>query len=94
MCAGLVSWSPDSQFLVTRNDNMPSTLWVWDMATMELSAVLNHMSDIQDVRWAPQVGFLVQLTRACVPYPVAHIRAVLLPVHNLLSAGMGNLESV
>lgn len=54
--AGLVSWSPDSQFLVTRNDNMSGSLWVWDMTTMELSSVLCHLSDVLDAKWAPRVG--------------------------------------
>ncbi len=55
-CAAHARWSPDSQFLATQNENMPGAVWVWDMATMELCAVLNHLADVLDVQWAPHVS--------------------------------------
>lgn len=54
--AGTQVWSPDSRFLVTLNENMPHTLWVWDLASMELASLITHVSHIKDVKWAPQVG--------------------------------------
>ncbi|GFH21024.1 WD_REPEATS_REGION domain-containing protein, partial [Haematococcus lacustris] len=51
---GHACWSPDSRFLVTINANQPHSVWVWDMATMELSAVLSHQQAVKDMQWAPQ----------------------------------------
>ncbi|KAF5832905.1 hypothetical protein DUNSADRAFT_11055 [Dunaliella salina] len=46
-------WSFDSQYLLTVNENQASTVWIWDMAAMELSSVLSHSSSIADAKWAP-----------------------------------------
>jgi hypothetical protein len=56
VAAGWAKWSPDSQFLATRNDNMPGAVWVWDMAAMELCAVLCHAAPVLDAAWAPQAS--------------------------------------
>lgn len=31
---GWCQWSGDNRYLATRNDNMPTTVWVWDMTRM------------------------------------------------------------
>jgi hypothetical protein len=51
--AGTVCWSPDSHFLATVNENMPQAVWVWDMRTAELAAVLLHNSTVRSMDWAP-----------------------------------------
>ncbi|BBN06852.1 WD repeat-containing protein WRAP73 [Marchantia polymorpha subsp. ruderalis] len=50
---GILSWSPDSRFLLTRNDNMANALWIWDVARLELSAVLLHKDPIRTAVWDP-----------------------------------------
>ena len=47
MGVGLVAWSPNSQYLATRNDNMPRVLWVWDMQTLALKTVLIHVDPVR-----------------------------------------------
>ena len=34
---GALSWSFDSQFLATRNDSMPTAVWVWDLSRLSLA---------------------------------------------------------
>eukprot|EP00195_Chlamydomonas_chlamydogama_P006395 CAMPEP_0202899000 /NCGR_PEP_ID=MMETSP1392-20130828/7362_1 /ASSEMBLY_ACC=CAM_ASM_000868 /TAXON_ID=225041 /ORGANISM="Chlamydomonas chlamydogama, Strain SAG 11-48b" /LENGTH=368 /DNA_ID=CAMNT_0049585083 /DNA_START=375 /DNA_END=1481 /DNA_ORIENTATION=- len=51
---GQLCWSCDSQYLATINENMPNTVWVWDMRAMELGAVLMHQGHVKDMSWAPQ----------------------------------------
>lgn len=36
----IMSWSVDGRYLATRNDNMASTLWVWDAEDLALSSVV------------------------------------------------------
>ncbi|KAL6747478.1 hypothetical protein V8C86DRAFT_2908902 [Haematococcus lacustris] len=59
---GHACWSPDSRFLVTINANQAHSVWVWDMATMELSAVLSHQQAVKDMQWAPQGCSLAVVT--------------------------------
>ncbi|CAM6111970.1 unnamed protein product [Calypogeia fissa] len=50
---GLLSWSPDSCFILTRNDNMANALWIWDVAHLELAAVLLQKEPIRAAAWDP-----------------------------------------
>jgi WD40 repeat protein len=36
MGVGLLSWSVDCRYLLSRNDNMPNTLWIWRMDKLKL----------------------------------------------------------
>mmetsp|Transcript_25008 Transcript_25008/g.64551 ORF Transcript_25008/g.64551 Transcript_25008/m.64551 type:complete len:456 (+) Transcript_25008:2492-3859(+) len=58
---GQQHWSFDSQYLLTVNENQPSTVWIWDMAAMELSSVLSHSSSILEAKWAPNSCTLVMV---------------------------------
>lgn len=50
---GLLAWSRDSQYLVTRNDNMPTELWIWDICRLELAALLIQKEPIRAAAWDP-----------------------------------------
>ena len=50
---GVASFSPDSRYLATRNDNMPTAVWVWSMAELRLTALLLQMSPVKDISWDP-----------------------------------------
>ncbi|KAF6158325.1 hypothetical protein GIB67_022405 [Kingdonia uniflora] len=36
---GLLSWSKDSQYLITRNDSTPTVLWIWNSQYLELATI-------------------------------------------------------
>lgn len=40
-----MSWSCDGRYMTTRNDNMPSTLWVWDAEELTLFSVVVQARD-------------------------------------------------
>ncbi|CAD7696703.1 unnamed protein product [Ostreobium quekettii] len=46
-----MAWSPTGKYLMTRNDNMPTTAWVWNVETMDLMAVLVHKNPVQGADW-------------------------------------------
>jgi hypothetical protein len=50
---GLMAWSADSHYLFTRNDNMPTALWIWDISRLELTALLIHKEPIRAAAWDP-----------------------------------------
>ncbi|KAF3336298.1 WD repeat-containing protein WRAP73 [Carex littledalei] len=53
---GLLSWSCDNQYLLTRNDSMPTVLWIWDIRYLEPAAVLIHKDPIRAAAWDPTGG--------------------------------------
>ncbi|RWW55167.1 hypothetical protein BHE74_00038202 [Ensete ventricosum] len=59
---GLLSWSNDSQYVFTRNDNMPTILWIWDIRRLELATVLVQKDPIRTAVWDPTCARLVLCT--------------------------------
>ncbi|XWS36981.1 hypothetical protein CRYUN_Cryun19dG0004000 [Craigia yunnanensis] len=59
---GLLSWSNASQYICTRNDSMPTALWIWDIHHLELAAVLVQKDPIRAAAWDPICTRLVLCT--------------------------------
>ncbi|KDP40396.1 hypothetical protein JCGZ_03875 [Jatropha curcas] len=57
--SGLMSWSSDSQYICTRNDSMPTALWIWDIHHLELTAILVQKDPIRAAAWDPTCTRLV-----------------------------------
>ncbi|XP_073327003.1 WD repeat-containing protein WRAP73 [Pagrus major] len=49
-----LAFSSDSRYLATKNDNMASVVWVWDMQNMSLEAVLEQTSAVRCFQWDPR----------------------------------------
>lgn len=58
----LMSWSSDSQYICTRNDSMPTVLWIWDINHLELAAILVQKDPIRAAAWDPTCPRLVLCT--------------------------------
>ncbi|KAL8198506.1 UNVERIFIED_CONTAM: WD repeat-containing protein wrap73 [Gekko kuhli] len=50
---GMLAFSSDNCFLATRNDNIPNTVWIWDMQKMKLFVVLEQLCAVQLFQWDP-----------------------------------------
>lgn len=59
---GSLAWSPDGTLLATVNENMPHAVWVWDVATAALAAVLLHISSVRSMAWSPAGDYLAIAT--------------------------------
>ncbi|KAF6176735.1 hypothetical protein GIB67_031546 [Kingdonia uniflora] len=59
---GLLSWSKDSQYLFTRNDSMPTVLWIWNSRYLELATILVQKEAICAAAWDPTSPRLVLCT--------------------------------
>lgn len=57
-----MSWSCDSQYVCTRNDSMPTVLWIWDINHLELAAILIQKDSIRAAAWDPTCPRLVLCT--------------------------------
>lgn len=53
MGISLLAWSADGQYLATRSDDRPQSLWIWDITRLELTSVLIHSSPVKTVTWDP-----------------------------------------
>nr|ADN34297.1 WD-repeat protein [Cucumis melo subsp. melo] len=59
---GLMLWSKDSQYICTRNDSMPTALWIWDIHHLELAAILVQKDPIRAAAWDPTCTRLILCT--------------------------------
>ena len=57
-----MEWSYTSHYLATRCDNMPTTLWIWDMTTLELASVLIHINPVKQFKFSPNSNDLYIVT--------------------------------
>lgn len=48
-----MSFDPSSALLATKLEEAPSTIWIWDIATAELRAVLIFHGNVSQVLWHP-----------------------------------------
>jgi len=51
---GKVLFSHDNRYLATRNDNMPTVAWIWDVTKLSLSCLLVQNHSIQAMEWDPK----------------------------------------
>ncbi|XP_071487099.1 WD repeat-containing protein WRAP73-like [Diadema antillarum] len=49
----LLSFSPDNRYMVSKNDNMPNALWIWDVQKLAQSAMLLQVGNIKVAKWDP-----------------------------------------
>ncbi|ORX48102.1 YVTN repeat-like/Quino protein amine dehydrogenase [Piromyces finnis] len=42
-------------FLLTKNDNMPNYLWIWNIATLKLVTIIEQLLPIKQVSWNPVI---------------------------------------
>ncbi len=53
MGVGLVEWSADDRFMLTRNDNVPNAAWIWNMTVLSLTSVVVNEGPIRCAKWNP-----------------------------------------
>ncbi|EPS70438.1 hypothetical protein M569_04319 [Genlisea aurea] len=59
---GLLSWSSNSRYICTRNDSMPTAVWIWDLQHLELAAIVMQKESIRAAAWDPSSPRLVLCT--------------------------------
>ena len=51
---GMMAWSPDNQYLATRNDSTPHVVYVWETAKLSMCAALIHQTPVRSLKWHPK----------------------------------------
>ena len=59
---GTVLFSPDCKYMVTKNDNMPNAVWIWDVARLCLAVLLLQVNPVREMAWDPQQSRLAVCT--------------------------------
>ncbi|WIA32488.1 hypothetical protein OEZ86_003307 [Tetradesmus obliquus] len=65
---GSIAWSPNSSLLATVNENMPHAVWIWDVLSASLAAVLVHIGSVRSMAWSPAGDYLAVGTGNCRVY--------------------------
>lgn len=55
-------FSPDDKFLATTTDSYPSTVFIWDLRSLELFVVLVMLKPVKSACWAPETNHLAFCT--------------------------------
>lgn len=50
------AWSPDGRLLASVNESMANAVWVWDVGSASLAALLLHVGGVRGVAWSPAGG--------------------------------------
>ncbi|RUS26673.1 WD repeat domain 8 [Jimgerdemannia flammicorona] len=54
-------FNSDGKMLATRNDNMPNTLWIWDLSVLQPVGVLAQQQPVLVAKWNPVVPDILAL---------------------------------
>jgi WD40 repeat protein len=82
-----IEWSYTSHYMASRCDNMPTTVWIWDMTTLELASVLIHTQPVKSFSFCPSSNDLYIVTGCGRVYTWAPLGA---SVIELPQSGFGN----
>lgn len=57
--------NPDGNLIATRNDSMPTTVWIWSLKLLRPYAVLVQLNPIKSISWHPTIPDLLMIQ--CAP---------------------------
>ena len=57
-----IEWSYTAHYMASKCDAMPTTVWIWDMTTLELASVLIHLNDVKSFKFSPNSNDLYIVT--------------------------------
>ncbi|KAK6539902.1 hypothetical protein TWF694_008737 [Orbilia ellipsospora] len=55
----IISFSPDGLLVATKDERMPSSVWIWSLENLTTLAVLVQLSPVKMVQWHPSRGDLL-----------------------------------
>ncbi|KAJ1975108.1 hypothetical protein H4R35_003304, partial [Dimargaris xerosporica] len=56
---GLLDFNSNGEYMISRNDNMPNCLWVWNMKSLRLCAFIHMLDPVRIARWNPALPSLL-----------------------------------
>jgi len=64
----MIAFNEDCTLVATRNDSMPTTVWIWSLKLLRPFAILVHLNPVKSISWHPTVPDMLLLT--CSPESV------------------------
>ena len=68
----IISFNGDGTMLATKDDSIPTTVWIWSLQSGKALTVLIHHSPVKQVTWHPQQSDLV-LVHCAIPDLAVHL---------------------
>lgn len=53
--------NPDGHLVATKNDSMPTTVWIWSLKLLRPYAVLVHLSTVKSIQWHATIPDLLMI---------------------------------
>ena len=68
----VIAINSDESMAATRNDFIPTTVWIWSLTTCTVMEVLIHHSPVKQIIWHPSQSDLL-LIHCAIPEPAVHL---------------------
>lgn len=68
----VIAFNSDGTLVATRNDSLPTTIWIWSLSTGTAIDILIHHSPIKQTTWHPSQPDLL-LIHSAIPEPAIHL---------------------
>ena len=68
----ILALNADGSYLATKDDSLPTTVWIWSLNTGTAAAILIHHSPVKHVAWHPTEPDLL-LVHCAIPQPYVHL---------------------
>ena len=68
----VVAFNSDATLVATKNDFIPTTVWIWSLNTRTVIDVLIHHSPVKQITWHPSQSDLL-LIHCAIPEPALHL---------------------
>lgn len=68
----LIAFNSDESLLATRNDAIPTTVWIWSLNTYTVMEILIHHSPVKQITWHHSQPDLL-LIHCAIPEPAVHL---------------------
>jgi len=52
---------PDGHLVATKNDSMPTTVWIWSLKLLKPYTVLVHLNPVKSIQWHPTIPDLLMI---------------------------------
>ena len=68
----VIAFNSEGTLVATRNDFIPTTVWIWSLSTGTVIDVLIHHSPVKQITWHPSQSDLL-LIHCAIPEPAVHL---------------------
>lgn len=87
----MIKWSCDGRYIASKCENLPTTVWIWDIAQVQLISLLVHTESIKELCWDPLLPRLAMVTGGASVYIWSPLGALVARIPSVIR---GEVEGV